>query len=120
MSDEPPSPPRRLTNVFADSVSVEKLYCTIDAAVFSYFFRHVLAGRRGGPQNLSSVFYKKLYDECQRRGIAEVYDPSNERRVADILADLNFRPEACAPVPLPKRKRSPSLRRPDDSPAQPS
>lgn len=114
MSDEPLPPlppPRRLVNVFASEPTAEKVYCTIPAPVFSYFFRHVLAGRRGGPQNLLSVFFLKLYNECLRRGIAEVWDPSNERRVADILADLNFGPDAA-----PKPRRSTQKRRTVDSP----
>lgn len=113
----PPAPPRRLTNVFASSPSVEKVYCTISEPIFRYFFRHVLAGRRGAPQNLLSVFFLKLHAECLRRNIPEVWDPSNEQLIADILADLNFSQPA---APIPKRGGSPSKRRSADRPVKPA
>jgi hypothetical protein len=111
MSDQPnPTPPPRLCNVYPGESAAEKVSAMISAECFSYFFRHLLAGRRGPHQAIISTFFKALHHECTViRNIPACYDPDNESILAGVLADLNFRkPEPVNPRPASRRRASDS------------
>lgn len=108
------SPPLRLFNFFAKTPEpLAKCYYTVPESIHTYFYRKIFPGEHGIYQNLVSPFISKLYDECKRRGLdgeRAIWDKANESIVAQILVDLNFRPEDLRPE-VPESVRSPRKRR---------
>lgn len=99
-------PPARLNNVFA-GMETEQITGKISKDVHRYFIRHVLAGDRGCIQGMISKFFEQLHLYCRDTAlIPEIYDEDNERRIAIILSQLNFRPEVAHSRTDPPRRRS--------------
>lgn len=116
MPNDPTPPPIRLTNPYIRDCDSIPLTVRVPKDVDTYFFAKVLAGQRGSMQAILATFLDKFYRECQARALPAHYDPDNSSRIAQILHELNFRPERQlapprrrAPASPPKRKGKPTV-----------
>src|SRR6266576_4952068 len=69
---------------------VVRVQADIDKEIYDYFFRHVIAYSYGSRQALITFFFQRLYEECQKQGVAKVWDEENGAKLTEILNRLNF------------------------------
>jgi hypothetical protein len=69
---------------------VVRVQADIDKKIYDYFFHHLVAYTHGARQAMITFFFQRLYEECQLRGIPEVWDESNHKILKEILNNLNF------------------------------
>jgi hypothetical protein len=67
-----------------------RVWAKLPLEIHEYFFRRVLAGEHRVKQDLTAEFYKKLYDECRRRGIPATWSNENAELIQGLMANLNF------------------------------
>jgi hypothetical protein len=67
-----------------------RVWARLPPEIYDYLFRQVLAGERRAKQDLTAEFYRKLYDECQRRGIPATWSLENAELIEGVMSKLNF------------------------------
>ena len=67
-----------------------RVWAKLPLEIHEYFFRRVLAGEHRAKQDLTTQFYRALYEECQRRKIPAAWATDNSALIADIMSHLNF------------------------------
>ena len=72
------------------TINATRVWATLPLEIYDYFFRGVLAGEHRAKQELTTRFYRALYEECQRRKIPAAYARDNSALIADIMSHLNF------------------------------
>lgn len=77
-------------NVHGSAAYVMRVQADIDRTVYDYLFNHIAAYNHGARQNLTTFFFQRLYEECQRLGIPRVWDETSEAKLVEVLNRLNF------------------------------
>jgi hypothetical protein len=70
---------------------VVRVQADLDKKIYDYFFRHLVAYTHGARQTIINFMFQRLYEECQARGIPEVWDEGNGELLTKILNNLNFK-----------------------------
>jgi hypothetical protein len=76
--------------VTATTLKSKRVWARLPPEIHDYFFRRVLAGEHRAKQDLTAEFYRKLYDECQRRRIPATWSIESAELIADMMSKLNF------------------------------
>jgi hypothetical protein len=79
-----------------------RVQADIDKEIYDYLFNHVIAFSHGSRQAMITWFFQKFYEECQRQGLAKVWDEDNGDKLTKILNNLNFVDQTSVSV---KRKK---------------